>query len=76
MTDHILIERVTDGERCGEDCPCKFTNRVDESACILGGQELSAEYAESAGGLIYYRCPSCLSTSSAPALTAEQAEEW
>lgn len=61
-TDSILVKRVTDGERCSSKCR-GYDWDADE--CSYFDQPLQYD------GGPHLRCPSCLATPSAPALTAE-----
>jgi hypothetical protein len=71
MTDHILIERVTDGERCGT-LPSSFPEKFP--ACFKHfGQ---CEFVEGDCDTCFwgYSCLHSPTPSSAQALTAEQVE--
>jgi len=64
-TDRILVERVTDGERCSSEC-----RGYNWGADLCIYFEANLQYDNGP----HLRCPSCLSTPSAPALTAGQVE--
>lgn len=61
--DRITVEREYDGERCGYEC--EHLSTIDEPHCDHFRQSLESEQdgsPDEGGDILYYRCPSCLST--------------
>ena len=62
MRDMILVERVTDGDTCGLDCPMLQENRHGDMVCCGPGEEDELEFSPELDG--YVRHADCLATKS------------
>lgn len=72
MRDMILVERVTDGERCGGECQHV---EYEFSTCTAFDEPRHiAQFVDGDKSASFKRCKTCLATPSAVVLTAEMEE--